>query len=554
MATVSTEINPQLRTVHRLTAAFIAVALVSLAIANVPALFQAFDRAGFNLYPYARPVIRTYYQGLTIHGVLNVLVWTIFFLSGFFPFVTVYALGRPLASMRLGWIAFWVMLGGLVLAAIPIFANTATVLYTFYAPLQASPAYYIGLTLVVVGTWLIGLDILLTWRAWRRENPGRVTPLAVFGTLATYALWTIASIGLAVEMLFLLIPWSLGIVDTVDPLLARTLFWFTGHPIVYFWLLPAYVSWYAMIPRLAGGRLFSEPMARLAFLFFVLYSIPVGLHHQFSDPGIGGGIKLLHTFMTFAVFFPSLLTYFNVSASIETAARLHGGTGWVKWVRNLPWGNPAFTGQVMGMFLFVPGGISGLTNASYNVNQAIHNTTWVVGHFHLTVGGAVTLTFMATTYWLIPYLTGRALWGRRLAVAQPIIFFVGMAMWSETMHRLGLESIPRRTYLSQAPWFENEWGLNRILLLIGGPTMFVAGVLYFVIFIMTLVASREPARVEVPLARPGEEGSHEQVPKLLDSWRPWLIGSVVLIAIAYLPVFTHLLRNISSVPGFAGIW
>ncbi|ACZ39269.1 cbb3-type cytochrome c oxidase subunit I [Sphaerobacter thermophilus] len=554
MATVSAEVTPEVRTIHRLTAAFIAVAIVALAIANVPALFQAFDRAGINLYPYARPVIRTYYQGLTIHGVMNVLVWTIFFLSRFFSFVTVYALGRPLASMRLGWAAFWIMLAGLVMALIPIFANTATVLYTFYPPLKASPLFYIGLTLIVVGTWLIGWNILQTWRGWRRDNPGERTPLAVFGTLATYALWTIASVGLAIEMLFLLIPWSFGIIDTVDPLLARTLFWFTGHPIVYFWLLPAYVSWYTMVPRLAGGHLFSEPMARIAFLLFVLYSIPVGLHHQFSDPGLGGGIKLVHTFMTFAVFFPSLLTYFNISASIETAARLNGGTGWIRWVRNLPWGNPAFTGQVMGMFLFVPGGIGGLTNASYNVNQAVHNTTWVVGHFHLTVGGAVTLTFMATTYWLIPYLTGRALWGRRLAVAQPIIFFVGMTIWSETMHRLGLEYMPRRTFLSQAPYAQGEWDLERILLLIGGPTMFVAGVLYFVIIIMTLVASRQPARVQVPLPRPGEEGSHERVPKLLDSWRPWLIGSAVLIAIAYLPVFTHLLRNVSSVPGFAGIW
>lgn len=554
MATSEVAVNPELRTVHRLTGAFIAVALVALAIANVPALFQLFDRAGVDLYPYARPVIRTYYQGLTIHGVMNALVWTIFFLCGFFSFITVYALDRPLASIRFGWITFWIMLGGLLLTIWPILANTASVLYTFYPPLKAAPPFYIGLTLIVVGTWLVFGNILVTWRRWRADNPGERTPLAVFGTLVTFTLWTIASVGLAVEMLFFLIPWSFGLTDTIDPLLSRTLFWFTGHPLVYFWLLPAYVSWYTIVPRLAGGRLFSEPMARVAFLLFILYSIPVGLHHQFSDPGIGGGYKLIHTFMTFAVFFPSLLTYFNISASIETAARWRGGTGWVKWVRNLPWGNPAFTGQVMGMFLFVPGGIGGLTNASYNVNQAVHNTTWVVGHFHLTVGGAVTLTFMATTYWLIPYLTGRQLWGRRLAIAQPIIFFIGMTIWSETMHRLGLEYMPRRTYISQAPWAPSGWDFERVLLGIGGVTMFAAGVLYFLIIILTLVLSREPARVSVPLARPGEEGSHEHVPKLLDSWRPWLVVSFILIAIAYVPVFLLLLNSISTVPGFSGIW
>ena len=98
----------------------------------------------------------------------------------------------------------------------------------------------------------------------------------------------LASLGIAAEMLFLLIPWSLGWVKGTDPLLGRTLFWFTGHPIVYFWLLPAYVSWYGMLPKQAGGKLFSDPLARLAFWLFLVLSIPVGLHHQFTDPQLAG--------------------------------------------------------------------------------------------------------------------------------------------------------------------------------------------------------------------------------------------------------------------------
>ena len=58
-----------------------------------------------------------------------------------------------------------------------------------------------------------------------------------------------------VELLWLVIPWSLGLTDATDPQLARTYFWFTGHPLVYFWLLPAYVSWYGMLPKQAGGKL-----------------------------------------------------------------------------------------------------------------------------------------------------------------------------------------------------------------------------------------------------------------------------------------------------------
>jgi cytochrome c oxidase subunit I len=357
--------------------------------------------------------------------------------------------------------------------------------------------------------------------------------------------------GLAVAMLFMFIPWSLGIIDTIDPLLSRTLFWFTGHPIVYFWLLPAYISWYTMVPRMAGGRLFSEPMARVAFILFLLYSIPVGIHHQFTDPGISGNLKLLHTFITFAVFFPSLLTYFNVGASLELAGRRNGGSPWFGWMFKLNWGNPAMTAQLLAMILFVFGGIGGLTNASWNVNLVVHNTTWVVGHFHLTVGAAVTLTFMGITYWMIPLLSGKALWSRWMALTQAGLFFVGMAIWSETMHRIGLDAIPRRTPLAQAPWAEGELEISFLVMLIGGTAMIISGVLYFLNLGLTLVASKEPARIDVPLLPVTEHGSHEHIPKILDSWKPWLIIAAALILVAYGPVFFALLRNISSAGSFA---
>src|SRR5262249_56055415 len=144
-----------------------------------------------------------------------------------------------------------------------------------YAPLMANWAFYVGLTLVVVGTWLVTLNLALTLRAWWATHPGVRTPLAAFMGMVTFAMWTIASLGLAAEMLFMLIPWSLGWVSGTDALLARVLFWFTGHPIVYFWLLPAYMSWYTLVPRQAGGRLLSDPPPRPALLLFLLLSTPL---------------------------------------------------------------------------------------------------------------------------------------------------------------------------------------------------------------------------------------------------------------------------------------
>jgi cytochrome c oxidase subunit 1 len=522
----------------RLASAFIAVALVALFGGMVTGALQALEHAGVNLYPWVAPLIKSYYHGLSLHGVLNVLVWTTFFICGFLPFIAARALATPLASPKLGWLTFWLMTAGLVLAAVPLVGNAATVMFTFYPPLRAHWAFYVGLTVVVAGTWLVTLNLALTWRAWRATNPGTRTPLAAFMSVVTFAMWTIASLGLAAEMLFLLIPWSLGWVGGTDALLARVLFWFTGHPIVYFWLLPAYVSWYTLVPRQAGGKLFSDPLARTSFILFLVLSTPLGFHHQYTDPGIHEGWKLVHTFLTFAVFFPSLLTFFNVVASLESGARARGGTGWVAWVRKLPWGDPSVAAQVLAMFLFTFGGVGGLINASYNLNLIVHNTAWIPGHLHLTVGTAVTLSFMGITYWLVPYLRGRALWSRPLALAQVWLWFVGMTIFSHAMHRLGMLGAPRRTMLGAAIYVQPEWKPLMSLVGIGGTILFLSSLLYFLNIVLTLVASRGPAPA-VPEFAEALSGP-EHAPAVLDRWRPWIVLAFVLIAVAYGPTLVQL--------------
>src|SRR5215467_16255253 len=242
------------QTEYRLAGAYLAIALGALCVGVVTGLFQALSHAGINLYPQLAPVVASYYQELTLHGVMNALVWTTFSICGFLQFVATRAFGMPLTSRALAWMTYGLMTAGLVLTAIPLLSNAATVMFTFYPPLQAHWAFYVGLTLIVVGTWLVTLNLVLTYRAWRAQHPGARTPLAAFMTLITFAMWSIASLGLAAEMLLMLIPWSLGWQRGTDPLLARTLFWFTGHPIVYFWLLPTYVSWYTLVPRQAGGK------------------------------------------------------------------------------------------------------------------------------------------------------------------------------------------------------------------------------------------------------------------------------------------------------------
>jgi cbb3-type cytochrome oxidase subunit 1 len=127
---------------------------------------------------------------------------------------------------------------------------------------------------------------------------GKITPLFGFMTVGTILLWFVASIGVAATVLLQFLPWSLGLVDSINVLLSRTLFWYFGHPLVYFWLLPAYMAWYVSIPKIIGGKLFSDSLARLAFVLFLLLSIPVGFHHQLMEAGIPEFWKYLQVVLT----------------------------------------------------------------------------------------------------------------------------------------------------------------------------------------------------------------------------------------------------------------
>jgi cytochrome c oxidase subunit 1 len=539
---------------NRFTAWHIGIAMAALAIGGLIGPFQKLEHNGINLYGLLRPLgIQSYYQGLTLHAVLNALVWTTFFITGFLTFTTSYSLKKEVVKPIVHTIALVVMVLGLVLASIALLTNQATVLFTFYPPLKASALFYIGLTLVVVGSWAVGWGIIITWRAWRRENPKERTPFIAFGSLITMVLWQIATLGIAVEMLFQLIPWSLGLVQGIDPQLARTFFWFTGHPLVYFWLLPVYISWYGMIPKQVGGKLFSEPLARLAFWLFLVLSTPLGFHHQYTDPGIPAAWKYIHAILTYAVFFPSVLTAFNVIASMEIGGRARGGKGLLGWIRALPWGEPSFVAQNLAMILFAFGGISGLTNASYNLNLVIHNTMWVPGHFHLTVGSATTLGFMGISYWLLPKLTGKELFSKRAALWQAWTWFVGMVLMSNGLHILGLRyGVPRRTMLGVAPYLSPEWSPFMIEALIGALILLVSGALYYVNVVGTVTSKRKLTKpVEMPVAEALDPGP---TPAWLENWRPWLAGTIILIIISYGPMLFQLISQAQSTsPGFR-VW
>ncbi|HYL06749.1 MAG TPA: cbb3-type cytochrome c oxidase subunit I, partial [Thermoanaerobaculia bacterium] len=246
---------------HRLEVYHLAVAVAAFGLASVMAVMQALARADVNV-PFHNEAV--YYMSVTAHGVLMALVFTTFFIMGFGYLLVRECLGG-IALERLAWISYWIAVAGTVMTAAAILSGSSTVLYTFYPPLEAHWSFYVGATLLVVGSWGFSLAVLASYRAFRRANPGRPVPLPVHGLMATVIIWLLATAGLAVEDLGQLLPWSFGLVEKIDPLVARTWFWWFGHPLTYFWLVPAYVIWYTIAPRVAGGRLFSDQLTRAVF-------------------------------------------------------------------------------------------------------------------------------------------------------------------------------------------------------------------------------------------------------------------------------------------------
>lgn len=516
---------------------FVPVSLLTLGIYH--GLMQTIYRAGV-LHDSAFLKLN-YYQGLTLHGVINAIVLTTFFAVAFGHATMAYYLKKE-PNIIIARISMWAMIVGTVLAAWAMLSGNASVLYTFYPPLKAHPLFYIGVALLIVGSWLPLFDWARMYTKWKKIHPLEKIPLGVLGTLVNFIIWFVCTLAVAYEVLVLLIPWSLGWTKTVDVTLCRTLFWFFGHALVYFWLLPAYVMYYTMLPKLSGGKLYSDTAARLVFFLFLILSIPVGIHHQFGDPGITRDVKMFQSLLTFGIILPSFMTAFNLAASMEYAGWLKGSKSLFGWVKKLPFldaDNYLFAYMICGLILFVFGGLTGIPNASYQLNNVVHNTAFLPGHFHMTVAGPVFLAIIGMSTYLITKLKGKKIFWPKINVIIPYLWMIGVFIFSTGLMWGGLIGEPRRTNLGltylnpQSPLFRPDWVPTTTLALAGGVIMFVAGMLYFVVFFGTLVRKgTEEANLVFP---EGEVYLIEKRIPFLDKFKPWLVIMGVVLFLAYAP-------------------
>src|SRR5690625_3074356 len=532
----------------KLAMAHMYVAFTALFVGASAGLLQTLERSGkFNL-----PSWLGYYQILTVHGVVLGLVLTTFFILGFMLAAQSKTAGKYSSGERKwAWTGFYMMTTGVIITTIFILLNEASVLYTFYAPMIAHWAFYLGLTLVIVGSWFVGFVIFKRHRRYIKENPGKRTPLLSFMAVINMAMWQIATLGVAATVLLQFLPLSLGLTDSIDVLVSRTLFWYFGHPLVYFWLLPAYMAWYVIIPKIIGAKVFSDSLARLSFILLLLFSIPVGFHHQLTEPGIDPFWKYIQVVLTFLVVIPSLMTAFSLFATFEARGRELGAKGLFGWLKKMPWGDVRFFAPFIGMLLFIPGGAGGIINASNQMNQVVHNTMWVTGHFHLTAATSVMLTFFGLAYWLIPSLTGRTLTARmnKWGIIQTIVWSVGMAIMSGAMHWQGLLGGPRRSayseYLGNAD--TAAFGPYQLAQAVGGSILFIGMIIMLVIFV-NLAFFAPKGEQEFPVAVEGETSG--TTPAVLENWKLWIDVTCALILFAYTIPFIDLIQN--APPGSPG--
>ena len=472
-----------------------------------------------------------YYRSVTAHGTVMAYVMPTLIAMGFGYAISELALKRPLIGLKWAWAGFWLVIAGTVLASLTMAAGKASVLYTFYPPMIASPLYYLGVVLVVVGSWIWVALMSINLRAWKKEHAGEAIPLAMFGNVAGAYLWAWTSLGAAVEVLVLILPASLGFTDTINAGLARVFFSWTLHAIVYFWLMPAYIAFYTLVPRAIGGRLYSDTMGRVAFVLFLVFSMPIGIHHLFADPQVGAGFKFVHALMTAMVSVPTLLTVFTIVASVEIAGRLRGGKGLFGWVKALPWDNPMMLAVTFSFVMLGFGGAGGIINMSYQLNETVHNTQWVTGHFHLIFGGAIVIMYFMVAYDLWPQLTGCAPLRAGLIKVQLWLWFVGMMVLSMPWHLVGLLGMPRRMAyydfthpdLAAQAWTVTASTFGGLMLLVSGALL---------VYILA-TARRTSTEAVAPftfsrMAHPGGA-----TPAALNGFALWIVMMIALTLVNY---------------------
>jgi len=409
----------------------------------------------------------TYNQVFTMHGSMMLFLFAIPMVEGMAIYLTPKILGaRDLAFPRLSAYGYWCYLfGGTILTAALVAGvapNSGWFMYTplssnVYTPGINADVWLLGVTFVEISALTLAVELVVS--ILKLRAPGMsLDRMPIFGwyMLVTALMMVVAFPPLILGSILLETERAFGLpfFDPTrggDPLLWQHLFWLFGHPDVYIIFLPMAGVLSTMIPVFASRPLIGYRAIVVAIIALAFVSFGIWVHHMFTV-----GIPHL------------ALAFFSAGTAIvavPTAVQVFA------WLATLAHGRPHWDVPMLYVFgffvIFVIGGLTGVMLSIVPFDWQVHNTYFVVAHFHYVTAGAAAFPLLAALYYWLPLLTGRAA-VHRLSVPAFWLVFVGFNLTFFLMHLVGLLGMPRRIYTYQG--YEGWTWLN-LLSSVGGFIM-----------------------------------------------------------------------------------
>ena len=389
----------------------------------------------------------TYDKLFTLHGVI--MVW--FFLIPSIPatfgnFLLPLMIGaKDVAFPRLNLLSLYIFISGALFTLLTLVLGGVDTGWTFYAPFSTTfsntwvvPAL-LGVIVVGFSSILTGLNFVVTIHTMRA--PGMTwfrMPIFVWTMYATSMIFLLGTPVITIALILLLMEraFHIGIFDPAlggDPVLFEHLFWFYSHPAVYIMVLPGMGVMSEMVPAFAQKKLFGYKFVAYASVGLATLSFFVWGHHMFVN-GESEWSAITFSLLSFSVAVPSAVKVYNWTATI------HRG--------DIRLDTPML--YAMGYIgLFVIGGLTGLFLASLAIDEHMHDTYFVVAHFHYIMVGATMLAFLGGLHFWWPKFTGRMYpeaWGRIGA----FLMFIGFNVTFFPQFIVGYLGMPRRYHVYPA--------------------------------------------------------------------------------------------------------
>ena len=422
-----------------------------------------------------------YNRFVTLHGVIMIFLFVIPVIPAVFGnfFLPIMIGAEDVAFPKLNLLSWYCYLGGAILALASVVVGPADTGWTFYVPysVKTQQNVMLPMTAAFVLGWssiLTGVNFVTTVHRLRVKQMGWFQmPLLVWALYATAWVQIIATpvVGITLVMVLLERVFGVPVFDPTrggDPVLYQHLFWIYSHPAVYIMVLPAMGIVSEIIPTFSRKTIFGYKYIAYSSVAIAAIGSLVWGHHMFTS-GMADVARIVFSFLTFFVAVPSAVKVFNWLAT------MYQGSVWL---------GPPMVWALMFILLFAVGGLTGLINASLSLDIHLHDTSWVVSHFHFTMFGGTAVIFFAGMHYWWPKMFGR-MYNFRVAYLSAAIFCFGFCMTYVPLFFAGGAGMPRR-YADYLPEYEVYHKLSTI----GSWFLFTALVLMFGNLIHALVRGK----------------------------------------------------------------